>query len=148
MGSVAMDSDYGAPRELSALQKARALYQPELPPCLQVPPPAPYPRDAIAACRCRRGRSPPPRIRIAALRAPPLSSPAGSVGLAVIVEAGGSSSIGLVRRRLSVPNIFPRFQMGAGWGHPAPHHNSVGRCTSNSPTPVCSAPPSPSALHH
>ncbi|CAL5042997.1 unnamed protein product [Urochloa decumbens] len=35
MGSVAMDSDYGAPRELSPLQKARALYQPELPPCLQ-----------------------------------------------------------------------------------------------------------------
>ncbi|RLM56306.1 pyrophosphate--fructose 6-phosphate 1-phosphotransferase subunit alpha-like [Panicum miliaceum] len=73
MGSVAMDSDYGAPRELSALQRARALYQPELPPCLQ---------------------------------------------------------------------------MGAGWGHPAPHDNSVGRCTSNGPTPVCSAPPSPSALHH
>ena len=42
MGSVAMDSDYGAPRELSALQKARALYQPELPPCLQVgTPPSP-----------------------------------------------------------------------------------------------------------
>ncbi|XP_034591981.1 pyrophosphate--fructose 6-phosphate 1-phosphotransferase subunit alpha [Setaria viridis] len=35
MGSVAMDSDYGVPRELSSLQKARALYQPELPPCLQ-----------------------------------------------------------------------------------------------------------------
>uniref|UniRef100_A0A6V7QWF8 Pyrophosphate--fructose 6-phosphate 1-phosphotransferase subunit alpha n=1 Tax=Ananas comosus var. bracteatus TaxID=296719 RepID=A0A6V7QWF8_ANACO len=30
-----MDSDYGVPRELSALQKKRALYQPELPPCLQ-----------------------------------------------------------------------------------------------------------------
>ncbi|XP_040380770.1 pyrophosphate--fructose 6-phosphate 1-phosphotransferase subunit alpha-like isoform X2 [Oryza brachyantha] len=36
MGSVAMDSDYGVPRELSALQKARALYRPGLPPCLQV----------------------------------------------------------------------------------------------------------------
>jgi hypothetical protein len=36
MGSVAMDSDYGAPRELSPLQKARALYRPEPPPCLQV----------------------------------------------------------------------------------------------------------------
>uniref|UniRef100_A0A0E0PX71 Phosphofructokinase domain-containing protein n=1 Tax=Oryza rufipogon TaxID=4529 RepID=A0A0E0PX71_ORYRU len=35
MGSVAMDSDYGVPRELSALQKARALYRPDLPPCLQ-----------------------------------------------------------------------------------------------------------------
>ncbi|RCV21463.1 hypothetical protein SETIT_4G141400v2 [Setaria italica] len=35
MGSVAMESDYGVPRELSSLQKARALYQPELPPCLQ-----------------------------------------------------------------------------------------------------------------
>ncbi|KAK3129094.1 hypothetical protein QOZ80_6BG0471450 [Eleusine coracana subsp. coracana] len=35
MGSVAVDSDYGAPRELSPLQKARALYNPELPPCLQ-----------------------------------------------------------------------------------------------------------------
>lgn len=35
MGSVAMDSDYGAPRELSPLQKARALYRPEPPPCLQ-----------------------------------------------------------------------------------------------------------------
>lgn len=30
-----MDSDYGVPRELSDLQKARSLYQPELPPCLQ-----------------------------------------------------------------------------------------------------------------
>ncbi|WOL12370.1 pyrophosphate--fructose 6-phosphate 1-phosphotransferase subunit alpha [Canna indica] len=30
-----MDSDYGVPRELSGLQKQRALYQPELPPCLQ-----------------------------------------------------------------------------------------------------------------
>jgi diphosphate-dependent phosphofructokinase len=37
MGSVAMDADYGAPRELSPLQKARALYRPETPPCLQVP---------------------------------------------------------------------------------------------------------------
>ncbi|CAN6178246.1 unnamed protein product [Urochloa humidicola] len=35
MGSVAMDSDYGAAREMSPLQKARALYQPELPHCLQ-----------------------------------------------------------------------------------------------------------------
>jgi diphosphate-dependent phosphofructokinase len=32
-----MDADYGAPRELSPLQKARALYRPETPPCLQVP---------------------------------------------------------------------------------------------------------------
>lgn len=31
-----MDSDYGVPRELSDLQKQRSLYQPELPPCLQV----------------------------------------------------------------------------------------------------------------
>ncbi|PKA47341.1 Pyrophosphate--fructose 6-phosphate 1-phosphotransferase subunit alpha [Apostasia shenzhenica] len=31
-----MDSDYGLPRELSDLQKERALYQPDLPPCLQV----------------------------------------------------------------------------------------------------------------
>jgi len=31
-----MDSDYGIPRELSDLQKLRSLYQPELPPCLQV----------------------------------------------------------------------------------------------------------------
>ncbi|KAG9456610.1 hypothetical protein H6P81_001118 [Aristolochia fimbriata] len=30
-----MDSDYGVPRELSALQKHRTLYHPELPPCLQ-----------------------------------------------------------------------------------------------------------------
>ncbi|WVZ73955.1 hypothetical protein U9M48_022203 [Paspalum notatum var. saurae] len=30
-----MDSDYGVPRELSEVQKKRALYQPELPPCLQ-----------------------------------------------------------------------------------------------------------------
>ncbi|KAF3325533.1 pyrophosphate--fructose 6-phosphate 1-phosphotransferase subunit alpha [Carex littledalei] len=30
-----MDSDYGIPRELSPLQKERALYQPGLPPCLQ-----------------------------------------------------------------------------------------------------------------
>ncbi|KAJ0988118.1 hypothetical protein J5N97_006474 [Dioscorea zingiberensis] len=30
-----MDSDYGVPRELSDLQKKRALYHPELPPCLQ-----------------------------------------------------------------------------------------------------------------
>uniref|UniRef100_A0A7C9CM01 Pyrophosphate--fructose 6-phosphate 1-phosphotransferase subunit alpha n=1 Tax=Opuntia streptacantha TaxID=393608 RepID=A0A7C9CM01_OPUST len=30
-----MDSDFGIPRELSALQKQRSLYQPELPPCLQ-----------------------------------------------------------------------------------------------------------------
>lgn len=37
MGSVAMDADYGAPRELSPLQKARALYRPETPPCLQGP---------------------------------------------------------------------------------------------------------------
>jgi hypothetical protein len=36
MGSVAMDSDYGAARELSSLQKQRALYRPALPPCLQV----------------------------------------------------------------------------------------------------------------
>uniref|UniRef100_A0ACD5ZUB5 Uncharacterized protein n=1 Tax=Avena sativa TaxID=4498 RepID=A0ACD5ZUB5_AVESA len=35
MGSVAMDSDYGAARELSSLQKQRALYLPTLPPCLQ-----------------------------------------------------------------------------------------------------------------
>uniref|UniRef100_A0ACD5VC79 Uncharacterized protein n=1 Tax=Avena sativa TaxID=4498 RepID=A0ACD5VC79_AVESA len=35
MGSVAMDSDYGATRELSSLQKQRALYCPALPPCLQ-----------------------------------------------------------------------------------------------------------------
>ncbi|KAM0858476.1 hypothetical protein ACQ4PT_047797 [Festuca glaucescens] len=35
MGSVAMDSDYGATRELSSLQKQRALYRPALPPCLQ-----------------------------------------------------------------------------------------------------------------
>jgi hypothetical protein len=33
---LAMDSDYGVPRELSEVQKKRALYQPELPPCLQV----------------------------------------------------------------------------------------------------------------
>ncbi|KAJ6799874.1 pyrophosphate--fructose 6-phosphate 1-phosphotransferase subunit alpha-like isoform X3 [Iris pallida] len=31
-----MDSDYGVPRELSELQKRRAQYLPELPPCLQV----------------------------------------------------------------------------------------------------------------
>ncbi|KAK3155083.1 hypothetical protein QOZ80_2BG0198630 [Eleusine coracana subsp. coracana] len=30
-----MDSDYGVPRELSEVQKKRALYQPGLPPCLQ-----------------------------------------------------------------------------------------------------------------
>jgi pyrophosphate--fructose-6-phosphate 1-phosphotransferase len=30
-----MDSDYGVPRELSEVQKKRALYQPEVPPCLQ-----------------------------------------------------------------------------------------------------------------
>ncbi|XP_073003347.1 pyrophosphate--fructose 6-phosphate 1-phosphotransferase subunit alpha-like [Typha latifolia] len=30
-----MDSDFGLPRELSELQKERAKYQPELPPCLQ-----------------------------------------------------------------------------------------------------------------
>lgn len=30
-----MDSDYGVPRELSELQKKRAEYHPELPPCLQ-----------------------------------------------------------------------------------------------------------------
>ncbi|MQL69626.1 hypothetical protein Taro_001938 [Colocasia esculenta] len=30
-----MDSDYGVPRELSDVQKTRAQYQPELPPCLQ-----------------------------------------------------------------------------------------------------------------
>lgn len=37
-----MDSDYGVPRELSDLQKQRALYEPELPPCLQVPLPPSY----------------------------------------------------------------------------------------------------------
>lgn len=37
-----MDSDYGIPRELSDLQKLRSLYQPELPPCLQVPPHSSY----------------------------------------------------------------------------------------------------------
>jgi hypothetical protein len=31
-----MDSDYGVPRELSEVQQKRTLYQPELPPCLQV----------------------------------------------------------------------------------------------------------------
>ena len=31
-----MDSDYGVPRELSEVQKNRTLYQPEVPPCLQV----------------------------------------------------------------------------------------------------------------
>lgn len=36
--SLRMDSDYGIPRELSDLQKLRSLYQPELPPCLQVLP--------------------------------------------------------------------------------------------------------------
>ncbi|XP_042494282.1 pyrophosphate--fructose 6-phosphate 1-phosphotransferase subunit alpha-like [Macadamia integrifolia] len=30
-----MDSDFGIPRELSDLQKHRALYEPEIPPCLQ-----------------------------------------------------------------------------------------------------------------
>ncbi|PIA56961.1 hypothetical protein AQUCO_00700964v1 [Aquilegia coerulea] len=30
-----MDSDFGAPRELSDLQKHRTLYEPEIPPCLQ-----------------------------------------------------------------------------------------------------------------
>ncbi|XP_010270592.1 PREDICTED: pyrophosphate--fructose 6-phosphate 1-phosphotransferase subunit alpha-like [Nelumbo nucifera] len=30
-----MDSDFGVPRELSDLQKKRALYEPEVPPCLQ-----------------------------------------------------------------------------------------------------------------
>ncbi|KAL6176243.1 PREDICTED: pyrophosphate--fructose 6-phosphate 1-phosphotransferase subunit alpha [Fragaria vesca subsp. vesca] len=30
-----MDSDYGIPRELSAVQKLRSQYQPDLPPCLQ-----------------------------------------------------------------------------------------------------------------
>lgn len=48
MGSVAMDSDYGVPRELSALQKARALYRPDLPPCLQVTCPS-YPKPTAAA---------------------------------------------------------------------------------------------------
>jgi hypothetical protein len=33
-----MDSDYGVPRELSEVQKKRTLYQPDLPPCLQVRP--------------------------------------------------------------------------------------------------------------
>lgn len=32
-----MDSDYGIPRELSELQKSRSHYEPEIPPCLQVP---------------------------------------------------------------------------------------------------------------
>lgn len=32
-----MDSDYGIPRELSDLQKIRSHYEPDLPPCLQVP---------------------------------------------------------------------------------------------------------------
>ncbi|GJN22025.1 hypothetical protein PR202_gb09554 [Eleusine coracana subsp. coracana] len=32
---LTMDSDYGVPRELSEVQKKRALYQPGLPPCLQ-----------------------------------------------------------------------------------------------------------------
>ncbi|RRT84215.1 hypothetical protein BHE74_00007501 [Ensete ventricosum] len=31
-----MDSDFRVPRELSELQKKRAQYHPELPPCLQV----------------------------------------------------------------------------------------------------------------
>ena len=35
-----MDSDFGIPRELSDLQKHRCLYEPELPPCLQVSPPS------------------------------------------------------------------------------------------------------------
>lgn len=30
-------ADFGAPRELSELQKKRTEYQPQLPPCLQVP---------------------------------------------------------------------------------------------------------------
>ncbi|KAF5767081.1 putative diphosphate--fructose-6-phosphate 1-phosphotransferase [Helianthus annuus] len=30
-----MESDYGVPRDLSALQKSRSIYHPELPPCLQ-----------------------------------------------------------------------------------------------------------------
>ena len=34
--SSPMDSDYGIPRQLSDLQKIRSLYQPDLPPCLQV----------------------------------------------------------------------------------------------------------------
>ena len=34
--SLLMDSDYGIPRELSAVQKLRSQYQPDLPPCLQV----------------------------------------------------------------------------------------------------------------
>ncbi|URE34874.1 pyrophosphate--fructose 6-phosphate 1-phosphotransferase [Musa troglodytarum] len=33
--ATTMESDYGVPRDLSGLQKQRALYQPELPPCLQ-----------------------------------------------------------------------------------------------------------------
>lgn len=31
-----MNADLGAPRELAGLQRRRAMYQPELPPCLQV----------------------------------------------------------------------------------------------------------------
>lgn len=31
-----MNADLGSPRELTGLQRRRALYQPELPPCLQV----------------------------------------------------------------------------------------------------------------
>jgi len=31
-----MNADLGSPRELTGLQRRRALYQPDLPPCLEV----------------------------------------------------------------------------------------------------------------
>lgn len=46
-----MDSDYGVPRELSEVQKKRALYQPEVPPCLQVRTALPIATDSLHCLR-------------------------------------------------------------------------------------------------
>jgi hypothetical protein len=123
MGSMAnaMDSDYGAPRELSPLQKRRALYQPELPPCIQVlyfssppfvchhrPPrsnPLPSSRGGIAADGSGA------RDPLCSGSASPQCTPALRYDVSVPWPDDGSiSSRGLVRRCLSVPNYFRRFR--------------------------------------
>jgi hypothetical protein len=61
-----MDSDYGVPRELSEVQKKRTLYQPELPPCLQVRTANAPPRYSCYVPRVRH--CPPPGTDLRSLR--------------------------------------------------------------------------------
>ncbi|PNT75991.1 pyrophosphate--fructose 6-phosphate 1-phosphotransferase subunit alpha isoform X2 [Brachypodium distachyon] len=117
MGSTAVNSDYGATRELSALQKERALYRPELPPTNL----RSLPTFGRAESPGSIGSAPPRHMPCPIPCHSALISPAGSIlstgwGTAVRVEYGDATIAADGADAHVIGNAFPHT-----YGQPLAH---------------------------